>query len=234
MQEIKISFIEPYPQPLLGGELGLTSEDIAGSIGVTHRAFVRDMRDRKYISFLENAGFRFVQFCSNRSGPGRKGKIWVFDTNAAKAVVAASRTEYGAGYLRHLIDCERFVLEGMPKLKALFEQQAKELIEAQAKIAGFEKRRRKVRGKPKTARVHAGYRTVASLFEPEGYREPVFREVPLDQLTDEEARVMEIIHLNRIAEGLNKKATALAEHRREPKPRVVALVPLDADGVKKA
>lgn len=137
----EITYIKPYAQEALGGRLGLTSVDIAATLAVQHRDLVRDLRERQYAEFLKVAGFEFAEISANRKGPGRKGKMFVLDVEAAKAIVASSRTEVGAGYLRYLLTCEKIAEQLAPRLAA-------ELEAAHATIAKLtEPQQRRIPGK---------------------------------------------------------------------------------------
>lgn len=206
MNDIDIGYFKPRPQPVLDGELGLTSEDVARSIGISHRHLLQDLRGRRYVVFLRQAGFELAEVSANRKGPGRKGKFFVFNTEAAKAVVATSRTELGAGYLRYLIACEHAIEAGLPLLRA-------EIADLRAKLESLVKPKR-LRGPGRRHRVVVGFRTVVGLFGSE--KVPVYRDLALDEMTDDERRMFEAQHLSKISSGASKKAANLINGEVKP------------------
>lgn len=209
MNELQ-AFVKPYPQVALDGELGLTSEDVSRAIGVRHSDLLKDLRKRHYVGFLESAGFQLKEFSPNRKGPGRKGKAFAFDTDAAKALVATSRTELGAGYLRYLLACERAVEQGVPALKA-------ELAEVQAKLAVLMAKPRRVRGPERKHCVVAGFQTVTDLWGNTA-KVPVYRHLTRSEMTDEERRAFDAQHLARVSAGAAAQAAKLLSHQADPSP----------------
>ena len=105
--------MKPYPQEALGGEFGLTSQDIANALGARHDNVKRHM---KAISALDKTftltGWK-VSF-----GGGRPGEIFIVPVSESKMVVAKYANEVGTGYLRFLIECEKVATELTPQLIA--------------------------------------------------------------------------------------------------------------------
>jgi hypothetical protein len=107
------TFIEPYPQPALGGELGLNDSDLAKSVGTP---------SYKLRQVLRSSGNKFLAYCAEANflvipcGIGEIPSSYVFDVNAAKAFIARYDSPTGFSYLAFLLQCERAVLETMPKL----------------------------------------------------------------------------------------------------------------------
>lgn len=111
------SYAEPIPQQALNGELGLTSEQIAASLGIAHSHCVR-----KIGQFSERLQIS-IRTRLEDSAHGRKKTVYILPSLLAKMVVARYENEIGFGYLRFLLDCERVATEVTPKLYA----QVKEL-----------------------------------------------------------------------------------------------------------
>lgn len=105
------SFIEPYPQPLLGGRLGLTSEDVARSLRVNSKVIRLKLRRSSFISDWKKQNFVVVSI-ETETIPSS----YVFDVNAAKAFVGTYNNDIGRSYFSFLLNCERVVLEEIPKL----------------------------------------------------------------------------------------------------------------------
>jgi phage anti-repressor protein len=220
---VKAKFIQPYAQEALGGELGLTSKDMAFALDLPHYELIKDLRGRHYFETLKQAGFEFREISLNSKGRGRKGKAYVFTIDAAKAVVAVSRTSFGIHYLRYLLDCERAIEQGLPKLEAKVKELVTELRETREKLSSLE--RPKVRKGQKTWRVVVGYRT-ERLLGLDGIVEekfPVIREIPIDNMTDDERRIWEAQHLSKISSGMSKKSAALLNCEVKPGTKVISL-----------
>lgn len=211
---IKTGFVKPYPQKALNNTLGLTSKDIASVIGVTHRHLLQDLRQRQYVKRLEDAGFLLAEISINSKGRGRKGKMFVLDSDASKAVVAQSRTDSGVGYLRYLIECERLWENDVPRL-------LREVEDLRRKVQALE-RPRQIRSNPKHWQIVIGYRELKTLFGEE-VKEVVRREALLADMTVEERRQWEAAHNSKTAAGLSKKVQKLLDREIDPK-RVVSLV----------
>lgn len=118
-------FFEPKPYPELNGEPGLTSEEIAISLGAQHQHVAH--RIRKISERLQ------ISVASRMEMTGDKGRpklVYILPVFLAKMVVARYENEVGFAYLRFLLECERVATELVPKLLA----QIKEL-EARLQIA---------------------------------------------------------------------------------------------------
>lgn len=106
-------YVTPHPQAALGGELGLTSQEIAKGLGVPVKRVHKKLGYGTFVRGSNLAGFKAVPI-----GTGNDFKGWVLDLNAARAFVARWDSETGWGYLKHLLDCEAIVQRDVPKLFA--------------------------------------------------------------------------------------------------------------------
>lgn len=112
------SYVKPYPQEALGGRLGLTSRDIASSLGIKLKAVNQALDKRGYADTLRRAGCELVTFVTKSVGPGRHGHIWILDSNAAKIFAAQTRSDIGVGYVMWLLECEHVRENVVPRLVA--------------------------------------------------------------------------------------------------------------------
>jgi hypothetical protein len=109
----KSEFKAPYPQAAMGGELGLTSQELAHGIGTTHSEMLRKMR--RIRRFLSAQGVRMVESMSNATqGPNT---LFVVDLTGAKYFAATWKNDLGFGYFKYLLTCERAAEEVVPKLR---------------------------------------------------------------------------------------------------------------------
>lgn len=120
---VTTAFHEPVPQAALGGELGLTSFDIAESLGIrddrgyVHQTAVRQRIDRN-LEFLR--ANHFSVGTEKRAGTGgRAQENYVLSVEAAKYIVATWKSDVGVGYFRYLLACEQKVERGVPQLEAM-------------------------------------------------------------------------------------------------------------------
>ncbi len=214
------AFVDPYPQEALDGALGLTSSDIAAALGVAHNHLMRDLKRRQSLKWFRDAGFQIEPFRPKSGNRGRKGTLYAFETEAAKAIVAQSKTQKGIGYLRYLISCERKAEAAEVIIPLLLEKVS--LLE---KLVNVLSKPKKLRGPGRRHRIVAGFQTIRDLWGNDGQM-PVYRDLAFSEMTDEERRAYEAQHLSKIASGASKKAAKLINHEVAPGKRSsMALVP---------
>lgn len=112
MLDTNSRYARPSPREELGGELGLTSEQIAESLEAEHhhvRQAILDL-DEEDVEFHREAEKLQV------SKIGRPKQVLVVSADDAKMIVARYRNKHGRGYLRFLIKCEKVALESVPQL----------------------------------------------------------------------------------------------------------------------
>lgn len=98
-------FTKPMPQSVLNDQLGLTTQDIADSLGigvgnVRQKLTSRGMLDR--LKSLNLKIFTIANFNSN----GVAYDDYVLDVNAAKFFIAKYENKRGDAYLKYLVDVE--------------------------------------------------------------------------------------------------------------------------------
>jgi cell division protein FtsB len=142
-------FVQPYPQEALGGELGLTSEDIARSLGVAVSAVNEKCRRIDHGQW-STEGFQLIVDTIKSTKVGRPGKMWVFSVHAAKLFLSRWDNEIGRGYFRYLLQCEDIVENKLPakmkELQAKFDALQTENKSLRTKLDAALVKRRRVRG----------------------------------------------------------------------------------------
>lgn len=128
------NYIEPYPKKALGGELGLTSIDIARALGVRHD-YVYD-KIRRNQSFYNSGGLWRIAYFTHILENNRKSKAFQVSTIVAKYVVATWKNDMGRSYFDYLEKCENFVQKEVPKLQALIETLTNKFVKPR-KINGY-------------------------------------------------------------------------------------------------
>lgn len=127
MLQVASTFVEPYAQPALGGQDGLTSEDIAKSLSARHDNVVAAIQDFLQIDQAFTASQEKILT------KGRPKILWVLPTFEAKMLVAQYKSKAGIAYVRFLLACERIVLEAVPKLQEKIAEQTARIAQLEAK-----------------------------------------------------------------------------------------------------
>jgi len=103
---IHVNFVPPKPQSELNGELGLTVEDIARSLGVVKKNIRKLIRKETIQKGLNHAKFKCATFVAHHSFNDEEFEDYVLDVNAAKFVIARYGNKKGAEYLAYLVKHE--------------------------------------------------------------------------------------------------------------------------------
>lgn len=98
--QISPEYAKPSPQPALHGEMGLSSKDLAKSLGVFHKNILAKIRRLNESVKWVGLGFRLAAYEADE---------YSLNTDLAKAFVAKWDNENGWGYMRYLLDCEKVV-----------------------------------------------------------------------------------------------------------------------------
>lgn len=106
----------PYPQGLLKDVYGLTSVDIAQALDMPLYQLNEKIRRPEFKAMCEANNWEYIATAIKSKSRGRPTKIFIMETNIAKALVATSASQKGWGYLKFLLDCEKVAMELMPKL----------------------------------------------------------------------------------------------------------------------
>lgn len=117
MELTTTSYIEPYPQDALGGELGLKAEDIAKALGIGPELIRQKIR--RELHLMNIGSFDTFQLKSINS-MGRSYTNWVLNVSASKYMVAGWKNALGIGYFQYLLECEEMVQKELPKLRAMY------------------------------------------------------------------------------------------------------------------
>lgn len=117
IQSLAPEYVKPSPQPALDGEMGLTSEDLARSLGVTLSSVNEKCSRIDPVEWQED-GYRVIV---NAISPlSRKPSTeYVFTVDAAKYFIGTWKNKIGRGYFRYLLDCEKVVESRTPANDAL-------------------------------------------------------------------------------------------------------------------
>lgn len=129
MPDLKLqdTFITPYPQAELNGELGLTSKDIAKAIDVpierVNKKIKRLLSDKKRSEHFLQLNWHFHPYGIKSESPkiGRPETAYALNILAAKAFVAKYESKLGREYLNYLLRCEQVAEQQVPILKAAVE-----------------------------------------------------------------------------------------------------------------
>lgn len=164
----QVSFVQPHFIKELG-EFGLTAAEIAQSLGVSlndvHQK-LRRITKTKVVQHWLWAAFTVVHEIN-----GLPYETYALNTEYAKVFVARWENEIGDAYLKFLFQCERLVLEEVPKLRA-------ELTEATREIKSLRRSRQKARGKL------GEYAWIVAGFDANG--RTIFKQVPRNCCTEME------------------------------------------------
>lgn len=173
---------------------GLTSRDMAEALGVRHDNIVQKL-NRIDLNQLNDEGFNLtVHTVKLSSGAGRPRKYYVMDTDTAKLVLVQWSSKLSRAYFRYLLECERMVERGIPKLKAELEAAMKAAV-----------KNKKIRRKGNLlVKVEAGMETVYDLW---GNPHPkvIYQDKLYSELTDEELRLYQIRKRSNVMKGLAAK-----------------------------
>ena len=188
--------IVPYIQKELNDEIGLTCRDMAVALSTTPHSVRRKVTRGDFLKKANTANFKVKPcvFTNKINGLAEKG--FVFNLNAAKAFIAKWDNDQGWGYLSFLIDCEKVVLESVPKL-------IRELSDSKEII--------KKLTKPKHGRLANGDACVTltqievrkDMFGTE-YYEPLRVKVKLSDLDQSELAEYKLRHITKVQKGLLK------------------------------
>jgi len=183
---ISSNYIQPTAQKALNGELGLTSGDIAKSLGVDHHK-VKEKIKRNF-DFYNDCSFFVTHMGDN---------YYTVNVATAKYLVASWKNHIGKGYFKHLLEYEKFVIEKLPKLE-------KELQALKRYVASTMKPKR-------VSEYHVSIPDVRIQMNLFGEADLIiYREKKLiSELTCSEKLAWEVQHNAKILEGISKKQNEL-------------------------
>jgi len=202
-------FLKPYPQQALGGEDGLTTEDIAKVLNTSKVAVETVLNKSNFRTFAKNAGLNITTIVVKTRNRGRKPRITVMDTECARVFAARYGSQAGFNYSVWLVKIEmRLVPSLYQKIAALESQLSKRL----------------------------NRRKNASTMRVPKYQEDLFGKIVLTHfetvnktlLSHAEQIEAQQIHISKIMEGLGKKNGELTieagMERRQKETAIVKLV----------
>jgi hypothetical protein len=100
------TFKKPAPQSKLNGELGLTVQDIATSLGIEPKTVRRDLIERSVLERIKSCGFNAVPFGTPNPTNGIEYTDYVLDVNASKWFIAKYNNDVADQYLAYLVKVE--------------------------------------------------------------------------------------------------------------------------------
>lgn len=98
-------FIKPVPQSKLNGQLGLTVQDIASSLGIEPKHVREKLTSRGMLDRIKACGFNAVAFATH-SANGSDYTDFTLDVNAAKWFIAKYNNTIADDYLGYLVKVE--------------------------------------------------------------------------------------------------------------------------------
>jgi hypothetical protein len=140
-------FVKPYHQEHLEGALGLSSHDIARSLGTSTEIIRKVIRNSKFEKFAQDAGMNIRTVVRKINGRGRPEQVYFFDVEAAKVFVARYSNDLGFKYCHFLVRCEKVLLERLPQLEKALHDALSENERLRKQILQLEAGSR-ARGKP--------------------------------------------------------------------------------------
>lgn len=203
-------FVKPYPQEHLGGTLGLTSHDIARSLGTSTEIIRKVIRNSKFELSAQDAGMNIRTVVRKIEGRGRPEQVFIFDIEAAKVFVARYSNDLGFKYCHFLVRCEKVLLERLPELEKALYEAIRENEKLCKKILQLESGTR-ARGKP------GPKKGTVPVFMPEETLFPMFDDiekmplkikkvfVPRESLSQKEILTNENISMTYCIDGMTKK-----------------------------
>lgn len=214
----KNNFIEPKEMAELDGDLGVTSIQIAESLGVKPEYINRRMAARGYAEKLMKAGCRVIAIgmatksltnsetpigMTTKSLKKIKGlNSWVFDITAAQVFVAQTRTDLGIAYAKYLTDFHSAIAKKLPEL-------LREMQEMRAELAEWHgTRQKKLLKSTSTQDYVISVKRVTDMFgNPVFIKERI--KIPTDKLRRDEYLAAQVSHCIEINEGMGRKIKAL-------------------------
>lgn len=142
-EEISSYFVEPYPQPALDGEMGLTLHDLAQSLQIPAERLSKKVRRGKIPEMLNMLKLQNVPYgMMNKNGVLTES--YVFSADAAELIVAKYENAIGWKYAAYLINCRK----GFQVAKQAYFTLLDENQDLKKQTAAYEKPySRKVKGK---------------------------------------------------------------------------------------
>lgn len=108
----KVGFPQPATQEILGGEIGYTAHQIAEGLGVPVKKIHEKIKRGKYANHPRLLAIPYTTLNNNN---GLTFESYIFNIDAAKAFVARWVNHVGDGFLLHLINCEKQLIEEVKK-----------------------------------------------------------------------------------------------------------------------
>ena len=190
------NYREPYPQGALGGELGVTTFDIAKAMSMTHGNLMQRVNRFQKSEDIKNCAiFKAFYLQTHIEQAKKKVGYYSVNTNYAKYIVATTRNNAGIDYFSYLLACEKFTEEELPKL--LEENQSlKDIISRQKHV-------KKIKSKGKTYIEQTSLVLKKGLFGFIG--EKVTEKVLLSEARQDAKRSHILKHIQRVKKGLDKR-----------------------------
>ena len=216
------NFVQPYAQKALGDQAGLTSRDLAKALGVQHSNVMQKL-NRNDVTTLNDEGFNLTVSTIKLPGRGRPRKHYVMDTDTAKLILVQWSSKVSRSYFRYLLQCEKAVEVGIPKLQNALNDAMKkvQIIESERDAFKYalESKKSKKRG-PKLVKIITNTTTEYDLFG-----NPVttikYTEKKYSDLDKAELREQQIRHRSKVMKGLSDAQEKAINGRYDEKMAVI-------------
>lgn len=206
-------FIKPYQQVSIGGDDGLTSEDLAKALKTTHNDIMTVLEKGSFETYAKSEGLNFTTIVVKNGLRGRPKKLAVMDTECARVFAARYGSQEGFRYALWLVRLETKLIPRLYQKIAILESKLTK------RMSGSKKGIIQV---PKYQEDMFGH-LILSHFE------SVTKEV-VSRIDMLEAK---IVHNSKVTAGLSKSTEeALIEagkERREKENAIVRLINKDKD-----
>ncbi len=111
----QVTFISPRERSELNGDLGLSTHEIAKSLGTDAKTIRKKLIAQNFISRTERLGYRVVPFGSINNSNKIGYTDYILDLKASKFLAAKWNSQLGDDYLNYLLTLEEKLLSSMKK-----------------------------------------------------------------------------------------------------------------------
>ena len=222
----KSNFIQPYPQPALNNELGLTSEELAQALQVRHDNIRTKISKINQEEWKQN-GFIFTKDLVNINDKsiGRPKKVFAFNIAAAKFFIAKYDNDIGRGYFRYLLQCENLVENELPKAMKKLEERFSELgreNELLRKKLDASLVRKKTIGGKRWSFIY-GLGCVEDIFGGVLIQKRLIDKQQVDEMSKEDRDKFKIQHSTKVLSGLTKQIQEILSRQQQADEAILSI-----------